>query len=172
MAYRRFTAMTHPHTLRRAALFASIAAAISLAGCSKSSDTLADVPLNDSVSAQMNGAAADSARNAATPAAAPAAGAVPPTDAWVGRWLGPEGLFLDITKDASGGVGHYAIVNRDNLDREESYSGVAEGSTIRFVRDGKDLVIQPGTGADTGFKYLADKTDCLIVVKGSEGYCR
>jgi hypothetical protein len=59
-----------------------------------------------------------------------------------------------------------------NLDRQGDYPGVAEGSTIRFVRDGKDLAIRPGKGDETGFKYLAGKQDCLIVVPGQEGYCR
>ena len=43
---------------------------------------------------------------------------------------------------------------------------------IHFERDGKDLTIRPGTGAETGFKWLADKENCLIVVAGQEGYCR
>ncbi|WP_150294894.1 hypothetical protein [Sphingobium estronivorans] len=95
-----------------------------------------------------------------------------PTDDWVGRWNGPEGLFLDIQPSPDGKSGHYAIANKDNLDRQGDYAGVAEGTTIRFVRDGKDLAIRPGIGNDTGFKYLAGKTDCLIVVPGKEGYCR
>ena len=43
---------------------------------------------------------------------------------------------------------------------------------IRFTRDGKDLTIRPGTGAETGFKWLAEKENCLIVIAGEEGYCR
>lgn len=128
----------------------------------------------------MNGAAAN---NSATPRIqsiedndsinmAGAAPAVLPTDAWVGRWVGPEGLFLDIQPAPDGKPGRYAIVNRDNLDREASYSGAADGETIRFTRDGKEWSIRPGTGDETGFKYLAGKTDCLIVEAGKEGYCR
>ncbi|APL93243.1 MULTISPECIES: hypothetical protein [Sphingobium] len=96
----------------------------------------------------------------------------PPTDAWVGRWNGPEGLFLDIQPSPDGRRGHYAIANQDNLDRQGDYAGVAEGATIRFARDGRDLVIRPGTGAETGFKDLAGRQDCLIVLPGREGYCR
>lgn len=95
-----------------------------------------------------------------------------PTDEWLGRWNGPEGLFLDIQPSPDGQPGHYALTNRDTLDREASYAGVAEGETIHFKRDGKDLAIRPGSGVETGFKYLADKKDCLIVVAGQEGYCR
>lgn len=95
-----------------------------------------------------------------------------PTQQWVGRWNGPEGLFLDIQPSPDGKAGHYALTNKDTLDRQGDYDGLADGATIRFVRDGKDRVIRPGNGAETGFKYLAEKTDCLIVVPGKEGYCR
>jgi len=94
-----------------------------------------------------------------------------PTDSWVGKWTGPEGLFLTI-QPVAGEPGRYSIRNRDTLDREAGYTGIADGATIRFVRDGNDMVVRPGTGAETGFKWLADKTDCLIVVPGQEGYCR
>ncbi|WP_030540002.1 hypothetical protein [Sphingobium sp. DC-2] len=95
-----------------------------------------------------------------------------PTDDWVGRWTGPEGLFLDIQPSPNGKPGHYAIANRDTLDRQADYAGVREGAAIRFTRDGKDVTIRPGSGEETGFKYLAGKSDCLILVPGREGYCR
>lgn len=95
-----------------------------------------------------------------------------PTDMWLGRWAGPEGLFLDIQPSPNGQPGHYAITNKDTLDRQADYTGVREGSTIRFVRDGKALAIRSGSGSDTGFKYLAEKTDCLILIPNQEGYCR
>lgn len=95
-----------------------------------------------------------------------------PTDEWVGRWNGPEGLFLDIQPSPNGKAGHYAITNRDNLDREADYDGVAQGAAIRFMRDGQPLTIRAGSGEETGFKYLAGKQDCLILVPNREGYCR
>lgn len=95
-----------------------------------------------------------------------------PTDQWVGRWNGPEGLFLDIQRSPNGREGHYAITNRDTLDRQAEYAGVAEGDAIGFTRDGKRFMIRAGSGAETGFKYLAGKNECLIVAAGQEGYCR
>ncbi|MGE4324113.1 MAG: hypothetical protein AB7E60_13945 [Sphingobium sp.] len=95
-----------------------------------------------------------------------------PTDDWVGRWDGPEGLFLDIQPAPDGKRGHYAITNMDMLDRQDDYVGIAEGPHIRFVREGKDLSIRAGNGAETGFRYLEGKTDCLIVIPDQEGYCR
>jgi hypothetical protein len=144
-----------------------VIALLLLAGCAKSVDE------------------GDAANNATAPAATvetiddpDALGAADnmavglPTDDWVGRWSGPEGLYLDIQPSPDGKPGHYAIANKDNLDRQGDYDGIAEGSTIRFVRDGRDLAIRPGKGDETGFKYLAGRQDCLIVVPGREGYCR
>lgn len=140
-------------------------AAMLLAGCAKSADNGATD--NASPPAIENVDDADSVAANAAPADARL-----PTDDWVGRWTGPEGLFLDIQPSPDGKAGHYALTNKDNLDRQGDYAGVADGATIRFVRDGQDLAIRPGTGDDSGFKYLAGKTDCLIVVAGQEGYCR
>lgn len=94
------------------------------------------------------------------------------TDSWIGRWIGPEGLFLDIRSAGDGTPGHYTLTIQDTLDRKADYVGTANESSIAFQRDGKSFTIQPGSGADTGFKYLAEKEDCLIVQKGKEGYCR
>ncbi len=101
-----------------------------------------------------------------------AARPVLPTDDWIGSWAGPEGLYLDILASSSGEPGNYLLVSKDNLDRQDHYSGMADGASIRFQRDGRELTIRAGTGKDTGFKYLADKQDCLIVIPGKEGYCR
>lgn len=94
------------------------------------------------------------------------------TDGWAGRWTGPEGLFLDIKPAEDGTPGHYALTVKDNLDTQADYTGTAVGETIHFARAGKDETIRAGKGVDTGFKWLADKEDCLIVVTGKEGYCR
>ncbi|PDH66855.1 MAG: hypothetical protein CNE89_08390 [Sphingomonadaceae bacterium MED-G03] len=148
---------------------ASAAAALLASGCAKQADEA-------NAGNQATATAPDTTiENIAEPDAL-GAGEAPadrlPTDDWVGRWTGPEGLFLDIQPSPDGERGHYSISNKDSLDRQGDYSGIAEGSTIRFVRDGKDLSIRPGTGAETGFKWLAEKENCLIVVPGQEGYCR
>ncbi|WP_088183116.1 hypothetical protein [Sphingobium sp. Z007] len=141
-----------------------------LAGCAKSDDNVA---VANNMASGANVAAVETIEDMdAVPANAQAADARLPTDDWVGRWTGPEGLFLEIQPSPDGKPGHYALTNKDTLDRQGDYSGVAEGTTIRFVRDGKDLAIRPGNGDETGFKYLAGKQDCLIVIAGQEGYCR
>ena len=144
-----------------------LVAGMLLAGCTEKAD-------NEAVA--NNSAEAPLVENVGDPDALGAAGNQVagrlPTDDWVGRWTGPEGLFLDIQPSPTGKPGHYALTNKDNLDRQGDYPGVAEGTTIRFVRDGKGRAIRPGTGDETGFKYLAGKQDCLIVIPGEEGYCR
>ncbi|WP_133175314.1 hypothetical protein [Sphingomonas oleivorans] len=92
------------------------------------------------------------------------------TDDWIGRWTGPEGLFLEIAPGPSGGT--YMIRNRYTLDDEATFEGRAEGNAIRLFRAGREELIRAGTGAETGFKWLAEKKDCLIVRQGVEGYCR
>lgn len=91
------------------------------------------------------------------------------TDGWAGRWTGPEGLFLDITPAAPG---QYRLTIKADLDSQGEYVGAGQGDTIRFERGGVTETIRAGTGAETGFKYLADKTSCLIVQPDKEGYCR
>lgn len=146
-----------------------------LAGCAKGTDEQA----NGSMASKIESAPIESplidngADNAGTtPMNAQVARAALPTDDWIGSWAGPEGLYLDILASSSGEPGNYLLVSKDNLDRQGHYSGMADGAAIRFQRDGQDLTIRAGTGKDTGFKYLADKQDCLIVIPGKEGYCR
>lgn len=88
---------------------------------------------------------------------------------FTGRWIGPEGLFLQV--DAAG-EGRYRLTLKDTLDREGVYDAQAEGEAFSFARDGQRLTVRPGVGADTGFKWLDGKQDCLIVRLGQEGYCR
>ncbi|MFG6414534.1 hypothetical protein ACG02S_11575 [Roseateles sp. DC23W] len=105
------------------------------------------------------------------PASAPvaAAEAAPPArrvDAWLGRWQGPEGTFLEIT----GAPGAYRVTVH-NLDGPRSFEASATEAGLSFVRDGVTQTVRAGHGADTGMKWLADKQDCLVV-KAGEGYCR
>lgn len=116
--------------------------------------------------------AADTGAQAApTPAAAataPAATAAPSYAGWVGKWTGPEGLFVTI---ADAGEGRYDLEMQSDLDTRGSYTGTATAEGIAFERGGEIRVLRKATGAETGLKWLADKQDCLMVVEG-EGYCR
>lgn len=99
-------------------------------------------------------------------APAPASSTVDPTDRWAGKWLGPEGTFLEV----EGSGGKYRITVR-NLDGARTFEGIQSGDGISFERDGVRESIRAGSGAETGMKWLADKKDCLVVKPG-EGYCR
>jgi hypothetical protein len=44
----------------------------------------------------------------------------PPTDKWVGKWIGVEGLNLTIAKDDSIGRGHYLLTMQYGLDADDS----------------------------------------------------
>ena len=88
------------------------------------------------------------------------------TDAWVGRWNGPEGTYLEV----AGGSGRYDITVKD-LDRARTFLGSTVGDHIEFKRDGTNESLRPTNGNDTGMKWLAGKTNCLTIKLG-EGYCR
>ncbi len=90
----------------------------------------------------------------------------PATDAWVGQWTGPEGTFLRI----AGAHGKYEITIQ-NLDGPSSYQGSAVNGQIQFERNGTKESIHATNGADTGMKWLSEKSNCLTVRAG-EGYCR
>ena len=97
-----------------------------------------------------------------------ASAAALPTDAWVGKWIGVEGLVLDI--QPSGERGRY-VLSVTLLDGTKSYEGTAEGDLIRFMRDGRPESIRAATGDQTGLKWLAGKQNCLMIQQG-EGFCR
>lgn len=90
----------------------------------------------------------------------------PATDQWLGQWNGPEGTFLRL----EGGQGRYEITIQD-LDGPRTYKGSAVGAQIQFDRNGVRESIRATNGAETGMKWLSDKSNCLTVRRG-EGYCR
>lgn len=91
-------------------------------------------------------------------------------DQWIGRWTGPEGLFLQIMPTSMDD--HYRLTLKDNLDTQAQYDAVARDGVLHFTRDGTEQTIRPGIGRQTGFSDLFEQTDCLIVIAGTEGYCR
>ena len=62
--------------------------------------------------------------------------ATPPTDKWVGKWLGVEGLNLTIAKDDSIGRGHYILTMQYGLDADDegTFKGEAnEADTAKVL---------------------------------------
>lgn len=88
------------------------------------------------------------------------------TDAWIGKWNGPEGTFLNI----EGNKGVYTLTIQ-TLDGSTTYQGQSLGDRISFERNGTTETIHVSEGKDTGMKWLADKKNCLMIREG-EGFCR
>ena len=88
------------------------------------------------------------------------------TDAWLGRWTGPEGTYLEL----AGANGAYEVTIKD-LDAARTFAGATAGDRIEFQRDGVAESIRATNGDATGMKWLAGKTNCLTIKPG-EGYCR
>lgn len=107
----------------------------------------------------------------ATPTPAVTATGTATTDAWIGRWRGVEGTYLDIATDPERGPGHYTLAMQYTLDDKGSFDGTAQGDTIRFTRPDGEKTLRATDGEATGLKWLAGKQDCLTVETG-EGYCR
>ena len=88
-------------------------------------------------------------------------------DALVGKWDGPEGTYLTVAKKD----GKYSVEIK-NLDKAETFEGTAKGDVIEFTRKGKTETVKPATGVETGMKGFEKETACVVVTKGSEGFCK
>ena len=105
---------------------------------------------------------------AASPIGSPAAPAgASKADALAGRWTGEGGAYLNVTKK-----GEKYSIEIANLDGPQTFEGTAKGDVIEFTRKGKTETIKAATGAETGMKGFEKETNCLVVTKGSEGYCK
>jgi hypothetical protein len=101
--------------------------------------------------------------------AAPSTAEVPPSHAeWAGRWIGVEGMFLEILPT---GDGTYSLAMQSDLVTQGTYEGRDAAEGIAFEREGEKLLLKAASGDQTELKYLAGKVDCLMVASG-EGYCR
>ena len=139
---------------------AGLAAILLLAACARGEDAhpIENVAVADNGADEIDDS--DGTGNAAAAAL--------PTDAWVGKWIGVEGLVLDI--QPSGERGRY-VLSVTLLDGTKSYDGTADGDVIRFTRDGRPESIRAANGDQTGLKWLAGKQNCLMIQQG-EGFCR
>ncbi len=98
------------------------------------------------------------------------ADAAPNESAYLGRWVGVEGMVLNIAAKPGGGV---TMDMRWGLDRDMvgKLDGSVTAEGLRFMRNGVAETAVMTDGKATGMKWLADKTTCLTVKPG-EGYCR
>lgn len=89
-------------------------------------------------------------------------------DTLTGKWTGVEGTYLDVTKKEDG---KFSVEIKD-LDKAETFDGTAKGDVIEFSRKGRTETVKHATGEETGMKYLLNEKNCVVITKGSEGYCR
>ena len=151
--------------LRRSILFTVLGiAAISVAACTNT--TPGDKPpASPSPSAPIN-AASPAASPATSPTGSPAASSAK-VEALVGRWSGPEATYLNVAKKGD----KYSIEIAD-LNGPKTFEGTAKGDVIEFTRNGKTETVKAATGAETGMKGFEKETNCVVVTKGSEGFCK
>ncbi len=107
-----------------------------------------------------------SASETKQPVAPSAAASAGVGSAWLGRWTGPEGTYLEVLAE-----GQMLKVAIRSLDGVRTFEAISANDGITFERDGTIETIKFGAGSETGMKWLQDKSSCLIV-KAGEGYCR
>ena len=94
----------------------------------------------------------------------------------LGRWEGPEGTYININDkkvpDGKQQNPRKFDIEIKNLDKVEKFEGTAKGQDIEFTRNGKTETVKAATGPGTGMKWLEKETNCLVVTKGSEGFCK
>lgn len=114
---------------------------------------------------------------AASPAVSPAVTPTPSTiDKLLGKWDGPEGTYITVAgaapgTNSDGSVKKYSIEIK-NLDKSEKFEGIGKDGVIEFIRKGKTETVRAATGPETGMKGVEKETNCVVINKGSEGFCR
>jgi hypothetical protein len=88
-------------------------------------------------------------------------------DSLVGRWTGEGGAYLNVARK-----GEKFSIEIANVGGPKTFEGTAKGDTIEFTRNGKTETVKDATGAETGVKGFEKETDCVVVTKGSEGFCK
>ena len=105
---------------------------------------------------------------AGSPSGSPVANATAgKADSLLGRWTGAENASLNITRK-----GDKFSIEITGKDGTKSFEGTAKGDAIEFNRNGKTESVKASTGAETGVKGLEKEINCVVVTKGTEGYCR
>jgi hypothetical protein len=147
------------NTLRRSALLTVFALlTFALGACTPATETNKPAALNTAPSPATSPAASSANSPIAT---------ATKVDSMVGKWNGPEGTYLNIAKK-----GDKYSIEIANLDGPKTYEGTAKGDTIEFTRDGKTETVKTATGVETGMKGFEKETNCLVVKKGEEGFCK
>jgi hypothetical protein len=141
-----------------------VIAAVSIAACTSATTEPVKTPASPTPAPISTSSPVSSP--AGSPSASPVAGNAK-AESLVGRWSGPEGTFLNVTKK-----GEKYSVEVSSLDGPKTYEGTSKGDVIEFTRNGKTESLRAATGPDTGMKGFEKETNCVVITKGSEGYCK
>lgn len=94
----------------------------------------------------------------------------------IGKWDGPEGTFASVTEkmgaDGKQQNPRKFTVELKDLDKAETFEGTAKDGAIEFTRKGKVETLKAANGVETGMKGFDKETNCVVVTKGSEGFCK
>ena len=156
--------------MRRSMILVLFVAAVGVLGACTSTPEVKLVPKNASPSPASSGTSATPSVNpSVSPTVDPKAPSAPSAKlvALEGRWPGVEGTYLNVTRK-----GEKYSVEIKNLDTAETFEGFAKGDVIEFKRKDKAETIMAATAEETGMKWLAGEKNCVVITKGSEGYCR
>jgi hypothetical protein len=153
--------------MRRSIVLASVivSAITALAACQPTETTKPSTPVNSA-----SPITSPSQAPAGSPASSPATdgkATVGKADTLVGQWPGVEGTYLKVDKK-----GEKYEIEIKNLDGSKKYEGTAKGDVIEFTRNGKTETIKAATAEETGMKWLKGEKNCVVITKGSEGYCK
>lgn len=147
--------------------FAALALVALSAGCSheqNNATTTANVSEAPANVAEVTNAVETPPANSGDVVAPPAT-----ETAYLGKWIGPEGLVLEVTAKPGGGVD---ISNQWTLDDKGKFEGSVTAEGLRWMRGNAPVTAVMTDGDATGMKWLAGKKTCLTVTAGSEAYCR
>ncbi len=152
--------------MRKTILITFFVAAVGVLGACTSTPEVKQ-PVNVPVTAPSSSPAASPATSPSIDPKAPAMLTKDKTAALEGKWPGVEGTYLNVTKN-----GEKYSIEIKNLDKATTFEGIAKGDTIEFTRNGKTETIKAATAEETGMKWLAGEKNCVVITKGSEGYCK
>ncbi len=90
-----------------------------------------------------------------------------PSDELIGQWPGTDEYFLSLDRK-----GDKYWITIKGIEGIEMFEGTGKGKTVEFKRKNKIETIRKATPEETGMKWPEGVTDCIVLTKGSEAYCK
>ena len=84
-----------------------------------------------------------------------------------GQWTGQGGSSLTVSKKGE----NYSIeIKKDG--KTEKFDGMEKNGALVIKRGDKAETLQIATPAETGLTWTGGEKTCIVVIKGSEAYCK